>query len=95
MEVTATPELVEAVRAAGGVLYVRADRGHCCGGTAWLRASTAKPAAGPSFREVPAGPITLQVSFPATSEPELLHLYLKGGRRLEPAASWDGCAYVV
>jgi hypothetical protein len=94
MRVQISPEAAEFARANGGGLWVWADRQACCGALAWMKAATAPPKDVSGFVMLDAvGTEGLEVYFRAVAgqAPDVLEIGLKGRRRPQVAAYWDGC----
>lgn len=91
VEVVATGELCDYVRAHGGTLWVRSTRRLCCHGPlTLLRAFTVEPKGAERYAPVDADlPITVRFNA-AHGSPQELVLSLRGLVRKSPAALWDG-----
>lgn len=90
MRIVAEPRVLEAIRDAGGALYVWPRKARCCGGAITLDAATTRP--DKVFRRVEGGDIELHVTA-GMILPESLHLEL--GRRGRIRAFWNGLAWVA
>lgn len=95
MLVTASAELVSFVRDAGGTVWVRCRPQHCCGGVVFLEATVRPPASSAGYEPFIVEDILVVARLPIRLRPDELHLSMEGRRRPRPAASWDGCAYII
>ncbi|MGD0882709.1 MAG: hypothetical protein ABSB09_14180 [Acidimicrobiales bacterium] len=95
MEVTATPDLLSFVEDHGGSLFVRCRKRALARGVTFLQASTKEPRSLAGYEVFVVDRVFVLTHLPARSRPNELHLSLEGRRRKRPAASWDGCAFVV
>jgi len=93
--VTATAELVEFVRLAGGTVWVRCRLRPRCGGVVFLETSVEPPRTWSGYEPFIVDDILVAARLPARKRPGELHLSVEGRRRRRPVASWDGCAFVV
>jgi hypothetical protein len=88
-----SPEAADFVSRNGGQVWVWANRQACCGASAWMHAATMPPGDVSGFVMLNAGVEGLDVFFRAVAgqRPEVLEIGLKGRRRPQIAAYWDGC----
>ncbi len=95
MLVTASAELVEFVREAGGTVWVRCRPQLRCGGVVFLQATVEPPASATGYEPFIVDDVIVAARLPIRPRPDELHLSLEGRRRRRPVAAWDGCAYIV
>ena len=95
MLVTASADLVEFVRLAGGTVWVRCRPQPRCGGVVFLEASVKPPRAWSGYEPFIVDDIVVAARLPTRRRPEELHLSLEGWCRRRPVAAWDGCAYII
>ena len=96
MRVEVSPEAARLVRERGGRLWVWAARPRvCCWGTpAYMHAATERPPGLSGFSLAPqAGQGGVEVWFraPAGRVPDVLEVGVRGRRRPQVEAYWDGC----
>jgi hypothetical protein len=94
VRVLATPEVIEFVRARGGVLFVWAERLASARGVGYLEASTDSPGAERSFRRFTGEGFDLLFDTGEVGLPEELHLDVKGWLTKRPRAYWNGNSYI-
>ena len=91
MRVEVSPEAARLVSELGGRLWVWASRPRlCCWGTpAYMHAATQRPPDLSGFR--------LEIWFraPAGRNPDVLEIGLRGRRRPQVEAYWDGCRFAL
>jgi hypothetical protein len=95
VQVTATPELLNHVAGHGGSLFVRSQRRRLSRGVSHLRVTTREPRSLAGYEVFVVEGALVLTHFPARTRPGELHLSMEGRRRTRPAATWDGCAFVV
>jgi hypothetical protein len=94
MRVVASAQVAEAVRQAGGRLFVWPEQGKCCGRAAIRLATGPAPKDGVEFERVPVDGFELHLAR-IGRVPEELHLDVHGRKRQRVAAYWDGCAWLM
>jgi len=99
MRILATPESTEFILAEGGQLYVWVEPQRCCGGPAFLGASTHRPprlrrGVPTTFNRVEGAAFDLYLAHGNLAAPDELHIELRGRRRPRIVTFWNGAAYV-
>ena len=94
MNISASPEATEFVRAHGGRLFVWAGTA-CCGGTRFVESSTDSPIHEEGFIRVDGPSFAVYVREAGGRLPEELEVRVRGRRRPRVEAFWNGCAFVV
>ena len=97
MRLDVSPEAAEFARANGGQIWVWAAYARlcCAGAPAWMHAATAAPDGLTGFMQLPAaltpGGLTVHFRGASGQRPDVLEIALKGKRRPQVIAYWDGC----
>jgi hypothetical protein len=79
----------------GNKVYVWPSRHRCCGGTLTLvRCATEQPD-GRAFERAEIDGVGLYLDRDFDTQPDEIHVNLKGRRRPRLEAYWNGCAFVV
>ena len=93
MRITITPELRSFAGDEGGSLFVDCRRVRGCRGVAVLYVTTREPPSWAQDELFLVDGVLVHARLPVRLRPRELHLSLEGRRR--PAATWDGCAFVI
>jgi hypothetical protein len=97
VRVQVSQEAAEFVAARGGSLWVWAAYPRmCCAGTpAYMHAATGAPSRRSGFISIPVPGLELWFRAPAGPHPDVLEIGLRGKRRPQVEAYWDGCLFAL
>lgn len=96
MRLNADVHVCDYVSDHGGVLWLRTTRQRCCfGSLASLRAGTSKPKDAPIYEPLDTD-LPIEVRFlGAADPPDEVIVELRGVRRRQLVALWDGCKFKI
>ena len=97
MRVEVSPEAEEYVRGRGGQLWVWAAHPRvCCWGTpAYMYAATTPPRDPDGFSPAHTAGLEVWYRIPGDRRPDVLEIEVRGKRRPDVEAYWDGCIYAL